>query len=415
MNASLIFQQTVIETLTTSLKFLYIAIIIFLPFMLLAAFWKSWVMYVRYLFWSTQKHILVEIKIPREVVRSPLAMELFLGALSQTGGEANWYYRFWLGKTRAEFSLEIISDAGQIRFFIRTRESLKGYIESQLYAQFPEIELNVVDDYVQKMIYEPGKIEMFGVDFVKSGPSHIPIKTYTHYGLDKESDEEVKIDPITAVMEFFATMGRGEQIWLQIAVRAHKKEMKKPGTWFEKVDWKHAAEEDIKKKMKRDKKPEDGAISFSDLSMTKGEREVVEAIEKNLSKMPFDIGIRMIYTARVDSFKGVNIGGMLGSLKQYNAANLNGFRIANTPSFDYPWQDFSGKRTIKLKHMFYHLYRDRKFFYPEFFPRKYSYKPFVLSSEELATIYHFPGQVAMTPTINRVVAKKAEPPANLPI
>ena len=40
---------------------------------------------------------------------------------------------------------------------------------------------------------------------------------------------------------------------------------------------------------------------------------------------------------------------------------------------------------------------------------------FVLNTEELATIYHFPGLVAQTPSLNRVDTRKATPPDNLPV
>ena len=39
----------------------------------------------------------------------------------------------------------------------------------------------------------------------------------------------------------------------------------------------------------------------------------------------------------------------------------------------------------------------------------------VLSTEELATLFHFPGTVAQTSALGRIDAQKAEPPANLPI
>nr|HPI82819.1 hypothetical protein [Candidatus Paceibacterota bacterium] len=73
------------------------------------------------------------------------------------------------------------------------------------------------------------------------------------------------------------------------------------------------------------------------------------------------------------------------------------------------------------------FYRMRTFFHPSliydlkypsllapFFP---AHKPevFVLSNEELATIYHFPGMVSETPSFKRVDSKIAKPPSNLPI
>lgn len=73
------------------------------------------------------------------------------------------------------------------------------------------------------------------------------------------------------------------------------------------------------------------------------------------------------------------------------------------------------------------FYRTRTFFHP---PLQYSFdypfpfsiflpsgnpKLFVMSAEELATIYHFPGLVSETPSFKRVDSKIAKPPANLPV
>ena len=48
-------------------------------------------------------------------------------------------------------------------------------------------------------------------------------------------------------------------------------------------------------------------------------------------------------------------------------------------------------------------------------PNKNSGKAFILSTEELATIFHLPGRVVETPSFTRIESKKAEPPTNLPI
>jgi hypothetical protein len=35
--------------------------------------------------------------------------------------------------------------------------------------------------------------------------------------------------------------------------------------------------------------------------------------------------------------------------------------------------------------------------------------------EELATLWHFPGQILKVPTLERIESKEAAPPTNLPI
>ena len=55
-------------------------------------------------------------------------------------------------------------------------------------------------------------------------------------------------------------------------------------------------------------------------------------------------------------------------------------------------------------------YKQRSWFY---LPHKV--KPFVLTTEELATIYHFPGGVAQTPTFGRIPSRKGEAPVDLPV
>ncbi|KKP85697.1 MAG: hypothetical protein UR88_C0010G0019 [Candidatus Nomurabacteria bacterium GW2011_GWA1_35_8] len=39
----------------------------------------------------------------------------------------------------------------------------------------------------------------------------------------------------------------------------------------------------------------------------------------------------------------------------------------------------------------------------------------VMNTEELATLWHFPGQILKVPTLERIESKEASPPTNLPI
>jgi hypothetical protein len=182
---------------------------------------------------------------------------------------------------------------------------------------------------------------------------------------------------------------------------------------FKKVDWKNDAkrlkDELMKEHIVID---ENGKEKRNIQNMTQAEKEALTAIEKSIGKPGFDVGIRGIYLAKKDIFDPINITGMLGSFKQYNSVNLNSFKPTNTTGFDYPWQDPTGSRARRLKKKIFNAYWDRGFFSP---PYSKDREPFVLNSEELATIFHFPGRSTEAPTFERIEAKKATPPANLPV
>jgi uncharacterized protein (DUF3820 family) len=120
--------------------------------------------------------------------------------------------------------------------------------------------------------------------------------------------------------------------------------------------------------------------------------------------------MRALYIAKKDVFNPLNIGALIGTTKQFSSEGLNGFTPKNLTKFDYPWEDYKGKRMAGMKKDMFNAYRRRSYFY-----LPYKEKPFVLNSEELATIYHFPPRVTETPGFVRIESQKSEPPANLPI
>lgn len=402
----------------TFLRVLYIAIIIVIPVVLIQSFWSNWVAYVRAKFFANQKYVLLELKIPKIMTKSPLAMEIFINSLFQPGGEGTWMDKYIKGSVRSWFSLEIASVNGSVRFFIWAKEKFKDMIETNLYSQYPDIEIaDVTDvDYTKLIPYDPTKYQYWGCEFKKSEVSHLPIKTYVDYGLSEDQKEEYKIDPITPVIEFLGSLRKGENVWFQICIRAHTKDQKKPDTWFDKVDWKYFANEDIKKRTKRDlkidkEKPMNPAL----MSLTQGEKAAVEAIEKSIAKVPFDCAIRAVYVATLASYRSTTQAGISGALRPFGAQNLNSFKAHKAPEKKHFWHSDDHESVISQRKKLFELFRNRAFFYNEYIPRGYKGDYFVMNTEELATVFHFPGDVARTPSLSRVSAKKVEPPSNLPI
>lgn len=398
---------------------LYVIAIIFVPYILGTKFIKVWKKYVRAKFFKEQTYTVLEIKIPKNNTKSPVAMELFLNALYQGGKDHEFKKTYWTGEVRPWFSLEIVSIGGSVRFFMWTKTKYKELIENQLYSQYPEIEIQDIGirDYTYNVPFDPNNFEYWGTEIRKKEASHLPIKTYTAYKLQDNPDDEFKIDPITPMMEFLGSLQKDEQVWIQICVRAHGKDSydTEKGDY---VDWGHEAQKDLKKLTKRDLKVDEKSNPGL-FVLTKGEKQAVDAIEDNITKTAFDCGIRAVYIAKKDKFKKSTIAGIKNSFKQYSVTNLNSLEGVNDTDDSKWYHKFTGEaeHSVTNKKRAFDLYRHRSFFYSEYIPYGYPFekKPSVFSAEELATIYHFPGDVSKTPTLNRVTAKKAEPPADLPI
>ena len=276
----------------------------------------------------------------------------------------------------------------------------KNMLQAQLYAQYPSVEIHEVDDYTRG-VYTTETMSMWGCYFgTTRKPYAYPIKNYIDYGL-KPQEKEEKVEPMAAVLEYLSSVGKGEQIWIQIIVRAHRLGGEKsiPDLTFGKKTWKDAAKKEIDKIMKRDKKPAEGQFNFGEFLLTKGERTLVEAMERNTGKLPFDCGIRGMYIARNENFNAIAIPGLIGSFRQYSSADLNGIAFYDWTDFDYPWQDFRDMRKDYMKRKILAAYKARSFFH-----EPYKKKHFVLSGEELATIFHLPGK-AVGAVLNRVVSE----------
>ncbi|MBI3306152.1 hypothetical protein HYZ82_03455, partial [Candidatus Nomurabacteria bacterium] len=173
--------------------------------------WIWWVHYIQQDFISGIDFVLLEIIPPRDVLRSPKAMELFItNALyhqSKKGGKEE----YWQGAVWFWFSLEIVSIEGQVHFYVRTPTRVRGLIETQMYAQYPQAQIKEAEDYTLSVdeITPKSAWNGWGCEFKLAKHEAYPIRTYVDYGLDKDPKEEVKVDPISPVIEFFGSLQKG--------------------------------------------------------------------------------------------------------------------------------------------------------------------------------------------------------------
>ena len=392
-----------------------------LPFVLIVVGWKIWLRFRRMKWISGLSWHVLEIRIPKNVYKSPLAMEtVLLQAMHQSGGISTKYKRNWQGKALIWFSLEIVSNEGDVKFYIRTPFQFKNIVESQIYAHYPNAEVVEVEDYVYPILADMHKQpwQLWGAEFRLKKEEVYPIRTYVDFGLDKavgSTEEEERVDPITGQIEWMSTLGKNQHAWVQYVIRAHKDSLSAPGSFWGKKEGVRDKAQRVIDKLRSKYIPEvdeENALSAltKGLKMTKGEQETIAAIERSVSKPMFDVGIRTMYLAPETDYQGVNVLGLVNFFKQYDSTSLNSLGIRYVTDFDDPWQDITGKRELRKQRKTLDAYINRSFFYPPYI-RKFT----ILSSEELATLYHFPGRVTETPTFDRVESSKAQPPINLPV
>jgi len=392
------------------------------PFLFAWLLWQAYLLYIRSNYINKEERILLEIKIPKEITKSPKAMELLLEVFQQTY-EGELIDRFIKGSIRGWFSLELVSIGGKIHFYFQIPKFFKNVVETRIYSQYPEVEITEVDDYVKEVTFgqpdSPWDIK--GWEYELKKDDAYPIKTYIDYELEKDPKEEFKIDPLTPLLEFLSSIKPTERVWIQILIMAAKDRFasydKKDKDWVlfktkytEKKmgDWRTKGK-DLVKKLSGREDVADMAKAWTKMSLTDDERNTLKSIQRNLSKIGFDVGIRSVQASTTGIHPAVGVG-LNSALKQFGSDNLNSFKPKLQTAFDNPWQDPFGWRAKRKKIRHFKYYCNRSYFYPPA-----SKKPIGLTTEEVATIYHFPGQVATTPTLERIPSKRGEPPENLPI
>lgn len=390
---------------------------IWLPILLTRHLWHAWIRYVQGEFIRSQEMVMIEIKIPRDIEKSPRAMELvFAGIHNIASGDGDFINRWYHGKVRPWWSFEVMSDGGRIHFYVWTRKFLREYTETQIYAEYPTVEIYEVEDYVKQFNFDPSRHGGWGCNFKLAKSDAFPIKSYIDYELDKDPKEEFKIDPISHLFEFLSIIKPGEQVWYQFIIRSNKDTRRKKGTWFGEEDrWKAEAKEAIEK-VKDDATPveedKEGKKRKGFMRLSPSDELKIKALERSLEKSPFDVGMRCMYVCNKDAFNPTRIGGMLGVFKQFSSGHLNaiiptGYMITG----GYPWESWFGAMD-KARMALHDAFKARGWFYP---PYNDVTPHSVLTSEELATVYHFPSRSIQAPGLDRIAARKTEAPPNLPI
>jgi len=182
---------------------------LFIPFILWQPLSFLWLWRRKDIWLKKINFILLEIKIPKEVLKPMRAMETVIDGLWQIIYDVGGWWERWIdGKILLSYSFEIASIGGETHFFVRIPEVSRDPIESAIYSQYPDAEISIAEDYTK---YVPQDIpnkdwDIWGTDYQLIKPDSYPLKTYPKFFEEminlKEAKERIKASDIYAGSKF---------------------------------------------------------------------------------------------------------------------------------------------------------------------------------------------------------------------
>lgn len=400
--------------------------------------------------------VLLELRFPKENEVFPKAMENVFAAIYQIHSFGIKPEKKWLeGQFEESASFEMVSSREGIRFFTRLNKKFRPLFEKALFAQYPQAEIHeAAADYINEFpdALPNEDYDLLGTDMILGRDSAYPFKTYPHF-FGERKFEEYEIDPIAHLAEVMSALDSAtERMWVQIVISPVGSDLK------------DASKKVMDKMMGKKEEVKKGALAgavesvvvFSknlllapvrvpewsapkkeesrEKSLNSVELEIFKAIDKKASKSAFKTSIRLLYIDRRDAFTKANFAAMTSSFQQFNSHNLNSFRPG--PTITVPARFFRKKTILnRRKSRMYQFYISRSV-YPysnieDLFDtmrvnipilgkllglKKDLPSPFLLNTEELATLFHPPvTRRAQATGLAPIETRKAAPPANLPI
>ncbi|QJU04886.1 hypothetical protein FBF32_01360 [Candidatus Saccharibacteria bacterium oral taxon 488] len=292
------------------------------------------------------------------------------------------------GGRQEHISFEIASVNGQIRFYVWVPRTLQSFVEGQIYAQYPTVQIHVAgEDYTE---HEHEHSTVYTTELTLTAPEFLPIRTFQTF----------EVDPLAGITGTLAKLElTGEELWVQVLIRPIADSWQQsadrwitgvksghkliPGLGGGGLQWIGTLLEALWKP------PGQGSDGKKAPELSERDKTRVSEAEKKATKLGYDVKIRLAYLGEDQTSAKLHMQALVGAFKQFNSTNLNGFRAV---------KGAFGKE-------FLDKYRKRAFYGDGY----------ILNIEELASVFHLPHTNVETPNIVWASAKTAEPPSKLPV
>jgi len=309
------------------------------------------------------------------------------------GLKAQRGFNHWLFGRDDHFSFEIVALSNKIAFYVITPEKDARYIEQQIHANYPEAVIDEVEDY---NIFKPDSQVMAA--YLKTKRDFIfPIKTY----------KEMGTDPMNSLINVLSKLDKDESLVIQYVVRSafgswHKRIRKvveninKSGSISIGIKMTNPGAQFLKSlglvfdSFAPSKKPDASPKEIKKLTVV--EEEMVKHIEEKNAKAGLNVNIRIISCTKSKEKASIYLDNLSNSFSEYS-------------NFSY------GNVLVRLNTKKQALDKQISDFIYRRFNESHS---FLLNTEELTSLFHFPLKSTETPNILWLTSKIAPAPADVP-
>ena len=358
---------------------------VWLPLVILLSF-LTWRNYQQLNEFISSDNILLILEIPKTNDKKELAAEQLFASLH---GILRDKRELKLSRGAQEhLSFEVASVNGQIRFYVWTPRSLQSFVEGQIYAQYPTVQIHQAsEDYTE---HERDHSVTYTTEMTLTASEFLPIKTFQTF----------EVDPLAGITGTLAKLeSTGEELWIQVLAKPVE------DSWQIEADhWISRLREGSTSILPSVggsmrwlgglfaalwRPPEEGLAGGKGPEISERNKTRIAEAEKKATKLGYEVKIRLAYLGENQTNAKLRMQALVGTFKQFNSTNLNGFK---------PIKAAYGKEFLEK-------YRRRAFFG----------EGFILNIEELASVFHLPHTNVETPNIVWASAKTAEPPSKLPV
>lgn len=292
--------------------------------------------------------------------------------------------KFLYGEPYLALEIAVHHIGEESHFYISMPRNGEDVIEKQIYAYYPTAEITKIKDY---NIFNPDGFAAGGYLGYTANPI-LPIKTY----------QSLQADPLGGILTSMSKLqAEGEGAALQMLIRPSHAARQK--TLAAKVAREMQAGYQFREAIGRAKHPPKPKKADPNKPpeperpkvITPADEEIIKALTGKAGKQNFDVNIRLITSAPTRQRADQILEEFEGSFVQLVSPDMNSLKPVK----------LSGRSLDKILYNYsFRLFDNRR--------------KLVMSTEEIASIYHFPLADTAAPGVAFLKSKLAEPPPDLP-